>query len=257
MWSRCSSTGVDYFAAEPAPRLELAFLTRRGGVSTGPYESLNLSFMVGDMMANVEENLHRVRTALHAPLLATVQQTHSDTVLRVRDAAMPPETVMADALFTDQSGLGLGVKVADCLPVFVWARDLRGIGIAHCGWRGTAARLAEKLARQMSRRLSLPLPDLCFSLGPCICQRCYTVGPDVVAAFSALPDSTQWFRPADAPEATWLLSLRKANDSLLRGLGLTPAPGLDLCTREREADFFSARRASPTGRNLAVITLRA
>jgi hypothetical protein len=257
MWSRRDSGGLEYFAAAPQPRLELAFLTRRGGVSTGPYESLNLSFRVGDDKASVEENLRRVRAGLHLPVLATVRQIHSDAVLQVRDATMSPETVEADALFTDRPGVALAVKVADCLPVFVWSRDLRGIGIAHCGWRGTAAGLAENLCRQISRRLAVPLPDLCFSLGPCICWQCYTVGADVVAAFDALPDAEQWFRPvANAPEPKWRLCLRKANDRLLRGLGLASAPGLELCSRESTGDFFSVRRSSPAGRNLALITLR-
>ncbi|MEO0077637.1 MAG: laccase domain-containing protein, partial [candidate division WOR-3 bacterium] len=105
--------------------------------------------------------------------------------------------------------------VADCLPVFVWAKKLQGIGIAHCGWRGTAVRLAEKLARYMSRHLAVPLSDLCYCLGPCICEQCYRVGPDVHAAFDSFPDSARLFCPVAGSETTWLLSLRRANDCLL------------------------------------------
>ncbi len=183
----------------------------------------------------------------------TVRQTHSDTVVEVSDPRPRPETTDADAMFTSQPGVALGVKVADCLPVFIWDKNRQGIGIAHCGWRGTAARLAEKLARQMSCRLAVPLPDLCYSFGPCICEQCYRVGPDVLAAFNSFPESAGLFQPAPGAVAAWHLSLRKANDRLLRALGLVPFPGLDHCTFESVADYFSFRREQPTGRNLALI----
>lgn len=256
MWSLNSASGIDYFAASPEPGLTLAFLTRRGGISTGHCESLNVSFRVGDSADDVRQNLRRVQTALRLPRLMTVRQTHSDTVVEVRGTRLPPETVEADAMFTSQPGVALGVKVADCLSVFIWDRNRQGIGIAHCGWRGTAARLAEKLARQMSRRLAVPLPDLCYSLGPCICEQCYRVGPDVLAAFNSFPDSVSLFRPVPDAAAAWYLSLRRANDQLLQALGLARLPGLDRCTLESTADFFSVRRGQPTGRNLALVFVR-
>ncbi len=257
MWRRLSTAGLDYYSTSPRPGLTLAFITRRGGVSAGPYRSLNVSFRVGDAADNVTENLRRVQTALRLPMLMTVRQTHSDTVVEVSNAdAMMPETVDADALFTGRPGIALGVKVADCLPVFVWDRNLQGIGIAHCGWRGTAARLAEKLARHLSLRLGVPLPDLCYSLGPCVCEQCYQVGPDVRVAFNSFPDSAGLFCPVPGSRPAWLLSLRRANDHLLQTLGLTSLPGLNRCTMESSTDFFSVRSASPTGRNLALVIRR-
>jgi YfiH family protein len=258
-WQLTSSDGVEYFAYSPSPRLLLAFFTRRGGVSRGDYESLNTSFAVGDDAPNVEENLARARRALWLPAILTVKQTHSDTVLSVADELVPPELLEGDACFTDRPGLGLGLKVADCLPVYVYAADSSCVGIAHCGWRGTAARLAEKTARQMSRRFSVPLSDLRFALGPCICSNCYEVGEDVRQEFSkSFPMPDKLVSPA-APErgpTKYDLDIRAANRWLLKELGLTETKSLELCTRENEGLFYSARRSKTTGRNLAVIALR-
>lgn len=258
-WQLKSVDGLEYFAYSPSPRLLLAFFTRRGGVSRGDYESLNTSFDVGDDAHNVEENLARARRSLRLPAILTVKQTHSDTVLPVADELVPPETLEGDACITGRAGIGLGLKVADCLPVYIYAEDSSCIGIAHCGWRGTVARLAEKTARDMSRRFSVPLSNLRFSLGPCICPNCYEVGEDVRQEFSKsfpLPDNL--ISPA-APErgpAKYFLDIRAANRWLLKELGLTESASLELCTLETKNLCYSARRSKTTGRNLAVIALR-
>jgi hypothetical protein len=269
-WQLESSDGVEYFAYSPGPRLLLAFFTRRGGVSRGDYESLNTSFEAGDDGRNVAENLARARRALRLPAILTVKQTHSDTVLPIADGRTPSETLEGDACFTDRAGLGLGLKVADCLPVYIYADDSSYIGIAHCGWRGTAARLAEKTARQMSRHFSVPLPDLRFALGPCICSNCYEVGDDVRQEFSKgfpLPD--KFFSPVEPDRAETLpagglspaspkyhLDIRAANRWLLDEVGLLETNSIERCTSEDEKFFYSARRDKTTGRNLAVIALR-
>jgi YfiH family protein len=255
-WQLNSSDGVEYFAYSPSPRLLLAFFTRRGGVSRGDYESLNTSFEVGDDNRNVEENLARARRALRLPAILPVKQTHSDTVLPIADERTQPETLEGDACFTDRAGLGLGLKVADCLPVYIYASDSSCIGIAHCGWRGTAARLVEKTARQMSRRFSVPLSDLRFALGPCICPNCYEVGDDVRQEFSKSFPSPNTPAAPERGSMKYNLDIRAANRWLLSEMGLAETRSLELCTRENEGLFYSARRSKTTGRNLAVIALR-
>lgn len=262
-WHLTSSSGVDYYEYSPDRRLLLVFFTRHGGVSCGDYESLNTSYAVGDELCDVDENLERARRALSLPAILTLRQTHSDTVLPIADERIQPEALEGDACFTGRAGFGLGLKVADCLPVYFYAADLSCIGIAHCGWRGTAARIAERTARRMSRRFSVPLPDLRFALGSCICPNCYEVGDDVRTEFGKdFPDPGRFFSPVmgTAPErglpAKHLLDIRAANRWLLAEMGLTETKSLNLCTRENERLFYSARRNKTTGRNLAVIALR-
>lgn len=259
-----SADGVEYFEYSPDPHLLLAFFTRSGGVSRGEYESLNTSFAVGDDAHNVEENLARARRALGLPAIITVKQTHSDKVLAVAHERTPSDTLGGDACITDRAGIGLGLNVADCLPVYIYAEYPRCIGIVHCGWRGTAARLAEKTARQMSRRFHVPLSDLRFALGPSICPNCYEVGDDVLREFSKtfpLPD--RFFSPiqkgtvpAGGLSPKYHLDIRAANRWLLDKVGLLETNSIERCTFENDGLFYSARRDKTTGRNLAVIALR-
>jgi hypothetical protein len=260
---------MQYFEYSPDSRLLLAFFTRSGGVSRGQYESLNTSFAVGDDAQNVEENLARVRHALGLPAIITLKQTHSDKVLAIADERTPSDTLEGDACITDRVGIGLGLNVADCLPIFIYAAYSNCIGIVHCGWRGTAARLAEKTARQMSRRFHVPLSDLRFALGPCICPNCYEVGDGVLEEFSksfTLPD--KFFSPVAldgkgtvpagglSPEPKYRLDIRAANRWLLDEVGLLETNSIERCTFENDKLFYSARRDKTTGRNLAVIALR-
>ncbi|HTW90434.1 MAG TPA: polyphenol oxidase family protein [bacterium] len=195
-WHLSSANEVEYFEYSPKSRLVLAFFTRRGGVSSGVYESLNTSFQVGDDAGNVERNFARVRLALRLPAILTVRQTHSDIVLPITDEPTPSEALEGDACITSRAGLGLGLKVADCLPVYMYAADSSCIGIAHCGWRGTVARLAEKTAQRMSREYSVPLHNLRFALGPCICPDHYEVGQDVRQEFAkTFPDPDRFLSP--------------------------------------------------------------
>jgi len=263
-WQLKSSDGVEYFEFSPTPRLLLAFFTRIGGVSRGDYESLNTSYQVGDKDYCVEENLERARRVLGLSAIVTFRQTHSDATQSVDEAGFPSSVLERDAFFTSRAGLGLGLRVADCLPVYLYAADLTCVGVAHCGWRGTAARLAEKTARQMSRNYSVPLKEMRFALGPCICPRCYEVGEDVRTEFRrSLANADQFFAPVtrtvparQPPFAEYLLDIAAANRWLLTELGLTEVPSLSLCTFEDYKLFYSARRDKTTGRNLAVIALR-
>lgn len=258
-WVLKSEEHVQWFELAAAEGLLLAFTTRQGGRSHRPYASLNASFDVGDSVDNVTENRLRIRRSLQLPALVTLRQIHSDRVIPICYDKTPPDLLEGDALFTSEPGLGLGVMVADCLPVYIYAANLRCTGIAHCGWRGTAHRIAEKLARTISRRYSVPLTDLRFALGPCICPECLVVGEDVWQEFVTDFPAPERFLTQSADyrgRPIRQLDLREANRRLLRDMGLTEIGSLDNCTRENSDLFYSARRERPTGRNLAVTVLR-
>ena len=270
-WSLRRQGGIEHYELAAGPGLLVAFTNRQGGLSLGAFASLNLSSDVGDDTIAVRKNMELVKQTLRIPALVTMKQTHSDVVLSVLDREFRPEPLEGDAAFTNLPGIGLGVRVADCLPVFVYAQDASCVGIAHCGWRGTALRIAEKLAFQMAERLSVLPGRLRFALGPCICPGCYPVGEDVFQQFrKSFPDADRFFvhdaghdpiplgESGSCPKSNGhcRLDLRSANRWLLREMGLTETGSLDLCTREHPEEFFSARRENPTGRNLAVVAIR-
>lgn len=259
VWTRRDSGGIAYYELTGFPDLLVAFTTRSGGVSHGMWRTLNLSFDVGDHETPVRENWDRLRAALRLPSIVTMRQTHSDTVLPIDDEDTPSETMEGDACFTGLPGIGLGVRVADCLPVYIFSVDGRCAGVAHCGWRGTASGIAWKTAHLMSRRFSVPPSNLRFALGPSICPACYQVNDDVVREFEAhFPAGSRFFTPSrmGRNRVQFSLDLRAANRWLLADAGLTEVASLDRCTFERETEFYSARRDGTTGRNLALIALR-
>lgn len=258
-WNLRADGDLRWFELSLTDRLLLAFTARTGGASRKPFASLNVSLDVGDQTERVAENRLRTRRVLHLPALVTLRQVHGDSVIPVCYDKTPADLLEGDALYTAERGLGLGIMVADCLPVYVWAGELGCIGLAHCGWRGTARRTAEKLCRAMARRYAVPLSALRFALGPCICPDCLTVGEEVWREFAAGFPAPERFlvgtenvrsRPARR------LDIRAANRRLLLDMGLTEAGSLAACTREESEHFFSARRDGTTGRNLAVIAVR-
>ncbi|MGH7730114.1 MAG: laccase domain-containing protein, partial [Candidatus Eiseniibacteriota bacterium] len=136
MWTLDRHADVPAWRFEPAPPgVLLAFSTRRGGVSDGPYRSLNLGRSTEDRPEAVEENrrLWLTSLGLDPVRFASAGQVHGRTVARVRDPGLHPS---CDVLVTTSMGLALAVTGADCLPILYAARG--AVAAAHAGWRGTA-----------------------------------------------------------------------------------------------------------------------
>jgi YfiH family protein len=244
---------------------EVVVTTTRGGVSSGPYTSLNLSFSVGDDAASVLANRRRVAAAVGADLADFVfaRQVHGARAQVVGagdrgagalslDGAIPD----ADALVTSDPGTVLAILVGDCVPVVLLDPVARVLACVHAGWRGTvsgatAAALAAMATLGAERRRVLA------GLGPAIASDRYQVGDEVAEqvsrAFDGAPASL--LRP-DGP-GKWLLDLWEANRRGLNEAGVPdhqihvaamptgPAPGL----------FFSDRTARPCGRFALVARL--
>jgi YfiH family protein len=251
-WEKNVRNGLALFSSSRAG-IELAFFTRAGGFSQPPYDSLNLSPDVGDDPDAVSRNRAAIMQALGITRLATVRQVHSSEVVYV-DETTPPDTIRADGLFTGRPGLALGIKVADCLPIYVFGAD--ALGLAHAGWRGTRDRIAVNLVKAISDRFGIESTELSYAFGPCISSGCYEVGPEVAEEFASFPDSRE-FLAGSTGSGRARLDLRTANRQLLKPLGLTELAGLDQCPHCHPADFYSARRDRTTGRNLALILRRA
>lgn len=253
-WTRQTIGGIECFVLPAAPGLLVAMLTRNGGASPPPWDSLNLSYHVGDDPARVSENRARVCAALGLRSLVTVRQVHGAVIHEPGLEPGAPDAVEADALVTARPGVGLGIKVADCLPVFVWHPGLSWVGVAHCSWKGTVARLGLLLAQDIARRAGTAPGRLCYALGPCICPACYPVGDDVAGQVrTAFPGQDGLLVELDGGRVGF--DIRAANRRLLAGAGIEEAGSLDRCSLEEPADFYSARRDRVTGRNLALIAL--
>jgi purine-nucleoside/S-methyl-5'-thioadenosine phosphorylase / adenosine deaminase len=178
---------LDIRSAVPAWRLDdeppgvrLAFSTRRGGVSSAPYDTLNLGRSTPDRPEAVAENRRRLVASLglDPERLATAGQIHGRDVTRVEAAGLAPN---CDALLTRVPGLTLAVSSADCLPILFVAPG--AVAAAHAGWRGTVAGVAEATLIALVEA-ALATPDrVQVHLGPCIRDCCYVVGPEVARQF--------------------------------------------------------------------------
>jgi YfiH family protein len=215
---------------------EVAFTTRVGGVSEGPYASLNLGRKSGDDPERADENRRIACEAIGADLekLALNYQVHSTRVLRAAPAMRGEH---ADGLWTDEPGLPILAMSADCLPIAVARTDGRepAIAVLHVGWRGL---LADIVAAGVD---ALGGGTLAAAVGPGIGPCCYEVGEEVAAPFRE--------RFGDDVMREGRLDLWTSAERALRAAGVEAVHRFDRCTACEPETFFSHRRdAGSTGR---------
>jgi YfiH family protein len=244
MWKLKEVSGLKFFELEYDQKFLIAFTTRIGGASRGNFRSPNLSSGTGDNDETVAENSSRLKKAFAIERLVKLDQIHSNKVFYARDTT----TYAGDGLFTDQPGLTLSVKVADCLPIYFFNTAVPAVGIAHAGWRGTAKKIAAVLVHKMTNTFKISVRDTHYAFGPCIGTCCFEVGPDVQKVFNNKFITERAGR--------FFLDLKAANRAALQTLGLPEAGSLDYCTRCANELFYSARRENPTGRNVALIQIK-
>jgi purine-nucleoside/S-methyl-5'-thioadenosine phosphorylase / adenosine deaminase len=212
----------------PGP-YEVVFSTREGGVSEGPFASLNLGRATADEPERVDENRRRLcAEAGAAPdALAMNYQHHSADVLKALPGSRGER---GDGLWTDEPGLPVLALTADCLPIAV-ARangDRPALAVLHAGWRGLLSGIAASGTAALGggRAAAIVGPGI----GPC----CYEVGEEVAAPF----------RAAFGPDVVCAgkLDLWSAAERALRAAGCAQVERIDLCTACNPDRFFSHRR---------------
>jgi hypothetical protein len=232
-------------------RIRHAFTTRTGGVSEGPYESLNLSWSRGDDKARVEENRRRAAQALGGVDLVFMNQVHGATVLKVD--AKPQgrwSSGEADAHMTDVPGLALAAQTADCVPILLFDPVRPAVAAIHSGWRGTVKGvIAETLAAMNAAYQTRP-DEIHAAIGPAISPAHYRVGPEVLVQFEALFGDLDpgLAGPRDA-EGGAGLDVAEACRRQLIGAGVreTSITRVENCTFAERERFFSCRRAAKDG----------
>ena len=210
---------------------EVVFSTRRGGVSEGPFESLNLGRRTGDDVSHVDENRRRLCATIGADeeRLTIGFQTHSTVVNRAEAGS---RGVPGDGLWTDEPDTPMLALGADCV-LMALARANGGapaLAVIHAGWRGLADGIVEATAGPLGNRLSAVVGP---AIGPC----CYEVGEDVAGRFRD--------RFGRGIVENGKLDLWTAAEKAARAAGATNVERIDMCTRCRDDLFFSERR---TGR---------
>jgi YfiH family protein len=219
-----------------------AVFTRLGGVSQGPFASLNVGNTVGDDEVAVAENHARVyaRLGLSPDQVATPRQVHGNRVAMVTNGDAGRVIPNTDGLVTGTPGIALMLRFADCQPILLYDPAHHALGLVHAGWRGVAQGIARRSVETMQEVFGTYPQDLVAGLGPAIGPCCYTVGQNVAAAMSyALPD---WGKVLILQgEDTWRLDLSGANAQQLAAAGVRRIEQSHLCTSCHRDEFYSHR----------------
>lgn len=229
----------------PAPRRVHALsTTRSGGVSQGPYASLNLGDHVYDDPRHVAENRARVGACLPA-LPLWLSQVHGTVVA---DAATAGDGAVADASVMRGPGRVCAVMTADCLPVLLCSADGAVVAAAHAGWRGLAAGVLDATLATMA----VPADEVLAWLGPAIGPTAFEVGADVRDAFvGASPVAASAFVAKGGGK--WMADLYELARQRLIANGVRQVFGGGRCTFSDPGNFFSHRRDTVTGRMASLI----
>ncbi len=245
--------------------LSHAFLSRWGGVSQNEFANLNFSSKQGDLEANVAGNFRLVEEAFRLPAhgFFLMNQEHGDRVLVLERTAQSQTQggCHGDAVITAETGIAIGIKTADCVPVLILDPVRKAIGAVHAGWRGTAMRISEKTVATMDAVFASKMADLIAVIGPAIGPCCYEVDSAVADAFrdAGERDAALYPKVRGGRQARWMLDLQAMNRIQLLRAGLLPehVSSINLCTSCRTDLFFSHRAGhGKTGRQLSFLSLK-
>jgi YfiH family protein len=198
--------------------------------------------------AAVDHTLAEVASAAEVEFVATMHQVHGSDVVWVDVAGTQPK---ADVLLTDVAGLGLLVRVADCVPVVLAVPDERLVGVVHCGRQGLVAGVVTAAIESLRSRGATRIEAW---VGPRVCGRCYELPAAMAEAVAdAVPEAkstTSWGTPA-ADIGAGVVAQLTARDVVVHDVGA------DLCTVEDERFFSFRREGEASGRFAAFAVLRA
>jgi hypothetical protein len=264
-WNWMNRNGIDFISLETWLRegINMAFSARKGGVSKGVYESLNMGLHVGDQEELVLENRRRYLSIFNINLddISACQQVHGNEVRRVnwidrgKGARNLGEVIMnCDAMITNEPGIYLMSFYADCIPVYFYDPVNRAIGMAHSGWKGTMKKIVVNTWEAMQKEFNTSAADLQIFIGPGIGSCCFEIQTDLVGKVKAEFSSFHDIINNENNSITW--DLQETNVQLLLQAGVNPLNinTCKLCTACNTDSFYSYRSENgDTGRMGALI----
>jgi YfiH family protein len=184
-----------------------------------------------------------------------LRQIHSDMLHIVH--SIPEDVLSGDALVTDEPGMLLVIKTADCLPVLVVDPEKKVVAAVHCGWKSTSQSLVQKVVKSMEEHFRCDPSSLLAALGPCIGKDCYEVGEDVRKRFQERGLKENVFLPHPLHVGKYYLDLRLSNKQQLEEAGVlgSKIAKVDLCSHCEENLYSYRRSPQIAGRMLSFIGL--
>lgn len=194
MFRLIKKDGLEYYTIDAFERTGLVrhcFSTKRGGVSSGIYSSMNLRFHCDDKRENIEKNFEILCSGIGIDVKTAVlsNQVHEDKIVNVgkndcgNGLFFENKFSSADGLITDEPEVALITFYADCVPLFFLDKEKKVIALVHSGWRGTVARIAEKAVDKFRADYHSRPEDILVGIGPSIRKCHFEVGDDVAEIF--------------------------------------------------------------------------
>ena len=233
------------------PNIKALCTTRQGGVSSAPFDQLNLGDHVGDDPQAVLDNRQSLLNSLSLVKAAQwLKQVHGVEVVE----AFPDQQIrQADACYTTEAGVACVIMTADCLPVLFTDRSGSKVAAAHAGWRG----LAEGVLEQTLSQFDDP-SEVMVWMGPAIGPDAFEVGQEVYDRFvDDLAQSPDAFKPSPSHNERWMADIYRLARLRLNRAGVRQIFGGGLCTYTDSERFFSYRRQAQTGRMASLIWMEA
>ena len=257
------SGNLKYYSFESLDEFDIhqVVFTRIGGVSQAPYTSLNLGSTVGDDIVSVNRNKEIALKSMGLALesLYEVWQSHGKNVVYARRPRLPSEPYeMADVLLTDQPGVTLLMRFADCVPVLLHDPIKNVVGLAHAGWKGTAFKTVAHAVSSMKDLFGSRPADIFATIGPSICTQHYEIGEDVqvkiLDAFGL--EASEVLRNCNGDSSGVCLDLWRANELILLDSGVRYIQTSAKCTACDTINWYSHRAENgKTGRFGVLISL--
>jgi YfiH family protein len=244
--------GIEWLEFEllaQCPEIIHGVFLRKGGVSAGPFTSLNVGDATGDTPEHVAENLQRIRNILHVPTLLSAHQEHGKQIELI--GSKPPlAPLTSDGLITAQAGIALMTKHADCQAALFYDPVHRAIGSVHAGWRGNVLNIYAEAIAQMKQHFKTKASDLLVCISP-------SLGPEH-AEFKnyaqEFPEAFWKFEVGDQHFDLWKVARMQLEECGVISEHIEIA---EMCTYAHPDELYSYRRDKVTGRNGTVIALRA
>lgn len=228
------------------PQVVHGVFLRAGGYSEGAFASLNVGGGTGDSPVAIQKNREKLRALTGASRLISGMQVHGAHVTYLSAGEEPGE---CDGFVTQEKGIGLMIKHADCQVAILYDPVQHALATVHCGWRGNVHNIYLNAIDLMKKKVGVRPENLLVCVSP-------SLGPnkaEFIHYKKELPESFWPFQVTPTYFDLWEISRAQ-----LREAGVLPRhiEIAGLCTYENCEDFFSYRRDKVTGRHATIALLK-
>jgi polyphenol oxidase len=248
-----SSKGISSIRFELLSRhagLAHGVFTRKGGLSTSPYDALNVSYSTGDQPSNVDSNLKLIKDHIGASQIISMNQIHGTEIVALhKESHDDISTPVADAMITDITMLGIMVKQADCQGIILYDAISSVAAVVHCGWRGNVQNILGAVVDRMQSEFGCEAKDLLAAIGPSLGPCC----AEFTTYYEIFPQEFTEYMAADNHFDLWEISRMQLMRAGLRKDNIEIA---GICTKCNTDLFYSYRAEGETGRFGTVAMLK-